>query len=236
MKHIRLFSTKAECKATELVKPNLCLVKESNNIYTNLENDYVDLGLESGTLWMRCNIGAENETDFGLYFQFGDIVGHTGDEALSHSSWSTCPGNGGNSSVNTSLLSAWNNTNTTNNTLNTLADAAYIHTNGDAKMPTQDQMTELINGTTHVWTTINGINGAKFTNKADSSKYIFFPASGFIADGILKGVGEAGDVWSGSVSSSDFSKAYRFAYTMKNWYNCAPDTRSYGFCVRGVLA
>lgn len=31
--------------------------------------EYVDLGLPSGLLWATCNLGAESETDYGLYYQ-----------------------------------------------------------------------------------------------------------------------------------------------------------------------
>lgn len=36
--------------------------------------DYVDLGLPSGLLWAKKNLGAETEEDAGLYFQWGDTV------------------------------------------------------------------------------------------------------------------------------------------------------------------
>ena len=54
----------------------------------------IDLGLPSGLKWAKMNIGATKETDYGKYFQWGDTVGYTD---VSHSTWSTCPGNGGNS-------------------------------------------------------------------------------------------------------------------------------------------
>lgn len=34
-------------------------------------HEYVDLALPSGTLWASCNVGAERETDFGEYYQYG---------------------------------------------------------------------------------------------------------------------------------------------------------------------
>lgn len=34
--------------------------------------EYVDLGLPSGLLWARCNVGAEKETDFGEYMTFDE--------------------------------------------------------------------------------------------------------------------------------------------------------------------
>jgi uncharacterized protein (TIGR02145 family) len=36
-------------------------------------HECVDLGLPSGTLWAKCNLGAEKETDFGNYYQFGQF-------------------------------------------------------------------------------------------------------------------------------------------------------------------
>ena len=46
------------------------------------------------------------------------------------------------------------------------------------KMFTKDQGQELMRGTNHIWTSINGVNGRKFTSKKDSTKYIFLPAGG----------------------------------------------------------
>ena len=55
-----------------------------------MEYKAIDLGLPSGRLWADKNIGAEKETDYGLYFQWGETVGYTD---ASHSTWETCPGN-----------------------------------------------------------------------------------------------------------------------------------------------
>ena len=39
--------------------------------------EYVDLGLPSGTLWATMNVGASSETDYGLYFAWGETQGYT---------------------------------------------------------------------------------------------------------------------------------------------------------------
>ena len=44
--------------------------------------------------------------------------------------------------------------------------------------PTYDQGLEMIDNTYSEWTTINGVNGYKFFNKTDFSKYIFLHATG----------------------------------------------------------
>lgn len=42
--------------------------------------EYVDLGLPSGTLWAKWNVGATSETDTGLYFAWGETQGYTADQ------------------------------------------------------------------------------------------------------------------------------------------------------------
>ena len=177
---------------------------------------------------MKCNIGAEKETDYGLYFQWGDTVGYDESTAAAHSTWSTCPGNGGASSYDTSALSTWDTTNLTNNVLNTSVDAAYVHTNGKAKMPTLTQVQELVSGTNSEWTTIDGVAGRKFTNKSDSSKYIFIPAAGYFHDGSPYGKSSDGFVWSSSLYKGN--ESYDF-----DGVSASGSYRYYAQSVRGVL-
>ena len=56
--------------------------KSKNDLYSirgiitpsnNNEPRYVDLGLLSGTLWMTYNFGANSETEFGQYFEYGQL-------------------------------------------------------------------------------------------------------------------------------------------------------------------
>lgn len=44
--------------------------------YPTVNKEYVDLGLPSGTMWAKCNLFAQNETDYGWYFQWGDTNGY----------------------------------------------------------------------------------------------------------------------------------------------------------------
>ena len=45
-------------------------------------------------------------------------------------------------------------------------------------MFTYNQGKELIDNTTNEWTSINNVNGRKFTSNTNTSKYIFLPAAG----------------------------------------------------------
>lgn len=206
----------------------------ADSIIRKLE-DFVDLGLPSGTLWMQCNIGANSETDCGLYFQWGDIVGYTGGEALVHSYWKTCPGNGGNTSANTESLTNWNSTNLTDGVLNTNVDAVYAHTDGRAKMPTTKQLAELKTYTNNEWTTINNIVGWKFTSKTDATKYIFIPAAGHFCDGKQLGENIDGCIWSNTLYTSGVNLTYYLYFTVTS-SSCRSGNRGrqYASTVRGV--
>lgn len=207
-------------------------IKESgykwlNNQLEKIDNeDYVDLGLPSGTLWTKCNFGAEKETDFGYFFQWGDTQGYSGvDEhqfnwnEYKYGSWDDLTKYNG---KDTKLI------------LDNEDDPVFASTNGMFKIPTKDQLQELIDNTNHEWTTIDDVNGMKFINKNDNTKYIFIPAAGDCNDGSHYGVGSWGNVWS---ASRDESSAY-YAWSMyfsagsvgMDYYN-----RCYGFSVRGVL-
>ena len=198
---------------------------------------FIDLGLPSGTKWANMNIGATSETDYGLYFQWGDTVGYADDEVLNHSTWSTYPGNGGNEDYDVTSITVWDKEHLTNGVLKTDVDAAYVHTKGKAKMPTREQCQELFRETDHSWVTNyngTGINGMKFVNKTDSSKYIFIPASGNAWNGSFGIVGISGSLWSSSVDALSAQGEYLlFFYSVD--YGVYGSSRYYGRCVRGVV-
>ena len=39
----------------------------------NLMKNFVDLDLPSGTLWAKCNIGANSEIEYGNYYAWGEV-------------------------------------------------------------------------------------------------------------------------------------------------------------------
>ena len=79
---------------------------------------------------------------------------------------------------------------------NATYDAARKNMGEPWMMFTKDQGQELIDNTTSEWTSINGVNGRKFTSKTDSSKYIFLPSGGFCDYTSLHNAGSNGCYWS----------------------------------------
>ena len=108
-----------------------------------MEYKAIDLGLPSGRLWADRNVGAEKETDYGLYFQWGDTVGYAD---ASHSTWETCPGNGGDSAYNAKSIAAWDAENLKSGAgmgyvteiLKPEADAATVNMGSKWRMPTME--------------------------------------------------------------------------------------------------
>ena len=210
----------------------------SINLITATRYTAVDLGLPSGLKWANMNVGAESETDYGLYFQWGDTVGYAD---ASHSTWATCPGNGENSDYNAASIEAWDAENLKSVTgmeystkiLKPEADAATVNMGSKWRMPTYEDCRELLSNTNYEYAEINGVKGGKFINKNDSSKYIFLPFAGSAAEGSFGGQGIEGYIWSSSVSSGSPADAYG-VYAGESGYGDGAGYRHYALSVRGV--
>lgn len=221
--------------------PNDNIVADYKNvekIEKAINTEYVDLGLKSGTLWAKCNIGATNETDYGVFFQWGDISGISGSLVGKYSkenySWGSYTHCGGSETT----LTKYNNNSsygTVDNktVLDPEDDAATQIMGSDWRMPTRDEFQELIDNTTNEWTQVNDVNGYKFTSKTDESKYIFIPATGYCYGSSMNNVGQGGHVWSSSLNDSGPSSAWGLFFSSA-LYSMATSSRYYGQPVRGV--
>lgn len=170
------------------------------------EYKYIDLGLPSGTLWATMNVGALSETDYGNYYQYGkgaaQYAATSGDSYYSG----------------------------TEDPLDSSVDTAAQAWGGSWHMPTRAQMQELIANTTYEWTTINGVNGEKFT--AANGNYVFFPAAGLWFNGSLGNAGTIGRYWCSTPNGS--KNAYYLGFN--SGYNAvSSSTREGGAPVRGVM-
>lgn len=174
----------------------------------------VDLGLPSGTLWARYNVGATSETDYGDLFAWGA----TDPYRLN-----------GTTPIDNTDNYARSYANKIQHDLYPNEDAATVKWGKGWKMPTKAQFDELLANTTDEWTAINGINGRKFT--ASNGNYIFFPAAGYVSGGSLDNRGSNGIYWSRSFYSS--SNAWKLGFYSSGRFVNA-DNRYVGFSVRAV--
>lgn len=114
-------------------------VNEDLELYDDPYNgyEYVDLGLPSGLKWAKCNVGATSETDYGLYFQWGDTEGHAKDSGYAFTT----------ANYTAKGLSAL-----LGSDLPLSHDAAHINMGGLWRMPTQNEFTELCINSFAEWT------------------------------------------------------------------------------------
>ncbi len=198
------------------------------------EYEYVDLGLPSGLKWAKCNVGAEKETDYGYYFQWGDIE----DKSNSDYSWESykyCNGTYKTLTkycTNSSYGIVDNKT-----TLDPEDDAAIQIMGGDWRMPTAAEFQELYDNTTNKWVEDyngSGVNGMKFTSKTNG-KSIFFPASGDASGTGVGNRGSFGYYWSSSLRPSYSNRGLLLYFGSGLIYPQSSSHRCDGFCVRSVL-
>ena len=201
-----------------------------------INHAYVDLGLPSGTLWATMNVGANSETDYGLYFAWGDTQGYA-DASTKEFSWSDYKFN---PSGDGSTFTKYNTTDGLT-VLDIEDDAARANWGGDWHMPTDEQCEELFNTTyiTNEWVTDynnSGINGCLFTSVSNGNT-LFIPAAGWCYNGnSRREYGKKADCWTKVRSSNKDGFAVRFGADNRGNTYTLDYQRFGGYPVRGVIS
>lgn len=195
-------------------------------------HNYVEIG---GIKWATMNLGANSITDYGLYFQWGDIQGYTADqigsgEGQKRFDWNNYKyGDGFN-------MTKYNNIDN-KDVLDMEDDAAQQLLGGSWRMPTSSEFTTLKESTNIEWTQINGVYGMLCVDKQDINKTLFFPASGYGSGTQIQDIGKNGNYWTNLVSPySDKTSAFRLRfYNDGGFYPASQDSRVGGYSIRAVL-
>lgn len=191
---------------------------------------WVDLGLPSGLLWAEWNLGATKPEESGNYYAWGETQPK---EVYSWSTYRYCTVDGEGSLQTLTKYNTSSNYGSPDNltTLQAADDAAAQALGSGARMPTEEEWEELINNTTVEWTTVNGVNGRKFT--AANGNTLFLPAASYRDGSELSGAGSLGDYWSSSLFSDYPHRAWYFNF-YSDGQRMGYDSRRYGFTVRAV--
>ena len=193
--------------------------------------EYVDLGLPSRLKWAKCNIGAEKETDYGDYFQWGET---TPDTDYTWATYTHC--HGSSTTMKKYCKKRSYGTVDDKTTLEPTDDAASQIMGGNWRMPTAAEFQELYDNTTNEWVegyNGSGVNGMKFTSKTNG-KSIFFPANGDASGTEVYDRGTNGKYWSSSLYQSRSSNGVHLRFNSGSVDPQYDDRRYFGFCVRGV--
>ena len=206
---------------------------------------------ENGPYWAECNVGASKPEEYGYYFWWGDTVGYTRSggtwtegyyysgvtwvsstgQQMSSSPFvaSSCPTYG----INDAALQSAGYIDSTGN-LVAAHDAATAHLGAPWRMPTDAEISALIDNCTTTWITTNGVPGRLVTGKgAYANRSIFLPAAGRGLDSGLGGLGSDGGCWS-STPSSDYSDSAWGLYFHSGRFLRSLSLRYYGWSVRPV--
>ena len=224
--------TKNKYENGEVIHDNNTDDKRIHNEIGQLE--YVNLGLPSGTLWAKCNIGAASETEYGDYFMWGSTRPNTADECT----WENAPFNNGTICYNSTHFDSVKDLICPNGILTKEYDIAYQSTDGKAHMPTSKQFKELYDNTKHEWIEDfngSGVNGWKFISKTDTSKYVFFPANGHAYGTGVDNRGSFGGYWSSSLDINYPDSSEYLHFGTKYIYPQVSNSRYHGFGVRSVM-
>lgn len=162
---------------------------------------FVDLGLPSGTLWATCNIGARVTGDYGNYYAWGE------NRTKYYYDWDNYKFGTSSDSMN-----KYNDTDSLTD-LECEDDIAYNLWGDSCRMPTAEEMAELINDenckSTFTYKYTSG--GKKYvTLKVTSRKngnYICFPNAGYYDFDVLRWADNNGRYLTRTVYDGDHSEA-----------------------------
>ena len=147
-----------------------------------------DLGLSVD--WACYNVGAAKEYDYGKYFAWGEKSAKKEYSAKTYKlpSKSNIAGD-----TDYDVATTWNN-----------------KQNKGWRMPTKDEIQELIDNCDMEWVTVHGKKGMKFTSKING-KSIFLPAAGNKYGEKTYSNGIGGCYWSGDIDSQSLMEEVQYA-------------------------
>ncbi len=195
-----------------------CVAQDKS--YTTCPDDnhphMIDLGLPSGTKWACCNVGASSPESFGGYYAWG--------ETSEKDNYSTENYKYYNSRTR-------EHKNIGSDIAGTSYDVAHVKWGSSWRMPSLEQIQELLNNSTSKWTSVNGVNGSEFTGPNGGK--VFLPAAGYHEYGHLEDDGCCSYCWSSTLESS-FSYNAHILFSSSDRTDWSRDFRRDGHCVRPV--
>lgn len=181
----------------------------------------IDLGLPSGTKWACCNVGASSPEGYGGYYVWGETKTKSSYDEDNSTTYIIS-----NSELQSrGIIGA-------DGKLTATYDAATTNWGSKWRMPTLDEIKELIDYCTWTWTTQNGVNGKKITNPNNNS--IFLPAAGGRNGSDLFDAGSYGYYWSATPYSNSNSISSYYLDFSSDYYSCGDYYRVNGYSVRPV--
>lgn len=181
-------------------------------------SSYVDLGLS--VKWATCNVGASKPEEGGNFYAWGETA------TKDYYGWSSYK-----YYVNRSTFTKYSDSD--GKTILADADDVAMTVLGKAwRMPTYDELKELVENCTWTWTQLNGVNGYQVKSDKNGNS-IFLPAAGDYDEKKIEDVGSLGGYWAKTKPSAVTEADYIF-FSARSHY-VSTDYRYAGWSVRPVL-
>ena len=175
---------------------------------------FVDLGLPSGLKWAAYNVGAESPEEYGDYFAWGEIQPK---DAYTEENCSSL-------NLYTEDISG-----------HMYLDAARANWGSPWRMPTEQEIIELVLNTNGMSTELNGVRGTMVTGRNGNS--IFFPYAGKMIDTTLYDEGDFGYYYSSSLTKPITSDSGPYYYFVDDTQGTTSSVNRYpGFTIRPVVS
>ena len=187
--------------------------------------------MPSGLLWANCNLGANAPEEYGDYYAWGET------QTKANFRWRTYCYCTVYENGYLRTLTKYNYDTTYGDldnltVLEAMDDAATAKLGDGARTPTKEEWEELLANTTVEWTTLNGVNGRKYTGSNGNT--IFLPAAGYFYAEDLRDTGTSAFYWSSTLGTDTPANAWGFYFTLVNQGTDNYNSRSFGQSVRPV--
>lgn len=191
------------------------LIANGQSIQMIQGHEYVDLGLSVN--WANCNIGSNNPEDFGDYFAWGETYTKSSYNKMTYKFAGETLGATNLPTIEakvkalldyTKYLGDENKQNPNDVKLDIEDDVASVQWGNLWRMPTMNEISELIDSCNWVFDDIKGIKGYWAVSKVNGNK-IFFPLAGYIHDDIVSDVGKSGKYWASELRKDMCFEAYQ---------------------------
>ena len=214
---------KAECRVT--------VMSSGGTGFLTCPDDHhphaIDLGLPSGTKWCCCNVGASTPEGYGGYYAWGETSekSYYGPSTYKYAVLDDSNGYWYDNGL------YYRATNIGSDIAGTSYDVARVRMGAPWRMPSVEQMKELINNCSRQWTQQNGVNGILVTGR--NGGQVFLPAAGGRRHDELYYAGSYGYYWSSSLDP-DFDYCACCLYFDSGYWLWDVYYRDYGRSVRAV--
>ncbi len=181
----------------------------------------VDLGLS--VKWASCNLGAETPEAYGNYYAWGET---STKEYYNWDKYKYC-------TPLTMAMSKYNSTDK-KTILEAEDDAATVLLGNNWRIPTADEMKELVEKCTWEWMEDEKNRNYGYWVTGPNGNRIFLPAAGCINDNVPYAVEFYGYYWTSEVVSFESKLAVHLFFKDKSTNGSNVSHRYYGFSIRPV--